>query len=292
MRTDIENWESMALIREKINALWKAWWRKYELTWDADADLLVAKEIYEDKINWWNPVIKYNWNEYIYWYESWWIIRFVTLSPSTTNYNTWYSYTYEALIRLTVSGWTVTAVDFSYNIWTSPRVLATNVNYSTPYTPAYPWSPATKKYVDDKVPNDGTTWQVLTKTETWSEWQDASSWGNIIVLPIEWYNVASGSATFNSGNTRVWDFTITTPGRYKVFWSIRSNYSWYTAEIYFYNNGNRVALFQTQNTSWQDFYWEFDFEAWDWYVAWYPGRWWYSNVTCNFWISWVAVLAP
>lgn len=187
MRTDIENWESMASVREKINALWKTW-RRYELSWDAAADLPIAKEVYADYVNWWNPVILYNWTQYVYWYESWWIIRFVALNPQTNNYSTWYSYSNLLLIRLAISDWTVTSVDFSYNIWISPRVLATNVNYTTPYTPAYPWSPATKKYVDDKVPNDGTTWQVLTKTETWSEWKDPSWWWDAANALVRYIN--------------------------------------------------------------------------------------------------------
>jgi hypothetical protein len=52
---------------------------------------------------------------------------------------------------------------FSYNWWTVSAImtwkganddmkyLRTDVNYTTSYTPAYDWSPATKKYVDDAI---------------------------------------------------------------------------------------------------------------------------------------------
>lgn len=42
-------------------------------------------------------------------------------------------------------------VTFNNYVPESLRVLATNTDYTTPYTPLYDGSPATKKYVDDKV---------------------------------------------------------------------------------------------------------------------------------------------
>ena len=42
-------------------------------------------------------------------------------------------------------------VTFGNYVPESLRVLATNIDYTTPYTPLYNGSPATKKYVDDKV---------------------------------------------------------------------------------------------------------------------------------------------
>lgn len=42
-------------------------------------------------------------------------------------------------------------VTFDNYIPESLRVLATDTNYATPYTPLYDGSPATKKYIDDKV---------------------------------------------------------------------------------------------------------------------------------------------
>ena len=56
------------------------------------------------------------------------------------------SFTSGAITRVTVTG----ARDM-------PTFLETDVNYSTPYTPLYAGSPATKKYVDDSISNSITT---------------------------------------------------------------------------------------------------------------------------------------
>ena len=47
-------------------------------------------------------------------------------------------------------------VTFNNYVPESLRVLATNTDYTTPYTPLYDGSPATKKYVDNKVQELGT----------------------------------------------------------------------------------------------------------------------------------------
>lgn len=59
------------------------------------------------------------------------------------------------------------------------HVLFTDVNYSTPYTPTYNGSPATKKYVDDSI-----TWLWLWTAATKDTW--TSSW-NVPVLDSNWH---------------------------------------------------------------------------------------------------------
>lgn len=55
-------------------------------------------------------------------------------------------------IRLQYNSSTERVGWISYSLLTNPfNFLATGVNYSTPYTPQYDGSPATKKYVDDSV---------------------------------------------------------------------------------------------------------------------------------------------
>lgn len=68
------------------------------------------------------------------------------------------SYYKDYLIRFTINQTTskvesITATGNTIISWKnySISVLETNKNYSTPYTPQYDWSPATKKYVDDSV---------------------------------------------------------------------------------------------------------------------------------------------
>lgn len=54
-------------------------------------------------------------------------------------------------VTLTNEGTSGVIVTFNNYVPESLRVLATNTDYNTPYTPLYDGSPATKKYVDDKV---------------------------------------------------------------------------------------------------------------------------------------------
>ena len=49
-------------------------------------------------------------------------------------------------------------VSFDNYVPESLRVLATDTNYATPYTPLYDGSPATKKYVDDNISSLGDTY--------------------------------------------------------------------------------------------------------------------------------------
>lgn len=76
-------------------------------------------------------------------------------------------------IRILVAQWNVTGIITNFDIG-SISFLSTDVNYSTPYTPAYNGSPATKKYVDDSVswvlkesPNSTITW--LKYIRHWTE---------------------------------------------------------------------------------------------------------------------------
>ena len=54
---------------------------------------------------------------------------------------------YDLELYFNASDWTVTSITTDVN--TRIKFLATDYNYTTPYVPQYPWSPATKKYVDD-----------------------------------------------------------------------------------------------------------------------------------------------
>lgn len=93
------------------------------------------------------------------------------------------------VVILSLSGDTVTSV--SANSWNNimASVIKTDTDYSTPYTPQYAWSPATKKYVDDKVtasasapvsPTEWMLWYDTTndalKVYDWSQWQTAWWW--------------------------------------------------------------------------------------------------------------------
>ena len=78
-------------------------------------------------------------------------------------------------------------------LWESPLIeawyISTTRNYSTPFTPSLPWSPATKKYIDDKIvssatmPSNPTVWMLwydttnkVLKTYDGNTWDEA--WGS------------------------------------------------------------------------------------------------------------------
>ena len=76
----------------------------------------------------------------------------------------------QTYMTFVLSSGTVTAINYNSDVW-SWRWLDPTVNYSTPYTPQYNWSPATKKYVDDSISAiviptyTAWTWLSLTWTE-------------------------------------------------------------------------------------------------------------------------------
>ena len=116
-------------------------------------------------------------------------ISFIKAKTSITN-NPNESYTQrvnEYLLFVVNSSYHVTMINETTG--GEVRVLVTDRDYSTPYTPVYDWSPATKKYVDDKstyvwssAPSSPTEWMVwydttndVLKTYDWSQWN--SVWG-------------------------------------------------------------------------------------------------------------------
>lgn len=95
-----------------------------------------------------NPIIVYDKWDYILNYYSTTYIYFYMAGISCTN---WSSKTdiKRRYIKINITDWSVTSIENSYSTETS--VLVTWYDYSTPYTPQYDWSPATKKYVDDAI---------------------------------------------------------------------------------------------------------------------------------------------
>lgn len=94
------------------------------------------------------PIVKYNNASYL--------IKSVD-ATKVILCSTWYhdeaenSYTWKTQDNLifSLSDWTVTWITTGYGGNLSMYYLSPWVNYGTPYTPQYDWSPATKKYVDD-----------------------------------------------------------------------------------------------------------------------------------------------
>ena len=126
--------------------------------------LAVAQNAY-DWYNAWNyPVI---YREQAQRYYSIWRIQSTkitfyqtqTIFSSSSIEIVWYSSISQDKMVFTLSSWTVTEITASTD---GKSVLATWVDYATPYTPEYDWSPATKKYVDD---NKWTKVEVVTQSQ-------------------------------------------------------------------------------------------------------------------------------
>ena len=114
------------------------------------SDLATAQAAY----NWYlagkNPIIVYDNLAYSLDNLASSVALIFTGNYRTESYNSSYSAIYSPAIQLNLSWDTVTSVSLNSS-YERFGVLTTNADYSTPYTPRYNWSPATKKYVDDAV---------------------------------------------------------------------------------------------------------------------------------------------
>lgn len=114
-------------------------------------DLTTAQAIYDWYKSGKNAIIVFEDTEYFYDSKSEPVLYFRKTS--------YYPYTYNSDTSMWTSfvcirhDWdTITDLyTANYNAWSFPRYLSTETNYQTPYTPQYPGSPATKKYVDDNM---------------------------------------------------------------------------------------------------------------------------------------------
>lgn len=113
------------------------------------SDLVTAQAAYDWYLAWNTPILVSGAYTYILEWTGSSYVRFVS-----TNQNWWTQWNSRttvatSAITLCKSSNTINCIAtssvYSYNF------LETDRNYSTPYTPQYDWSPATKKYVDDCI---------------------------------------------------------------------------------------------------------------------------------------------
>ena len=158
---------------------------------------------------WKYPIVVYNGVSYILEGKpSWTQIRFYSVHPTVTHLlNNGYSY---VALKDLYASWDA---NNEFQRWMedqiiiSPQVLATNIDYTTLYTPQYLWSPTTKKYVDDGLATKQdvlTPWTRITITVDHNTWNTVISADVSGVMTYMW-NVSSVSDLSNIQNPSQWD---------------------------------------------------------------------------------------
>ena len=238
-------------------------------TLSSTSDLTNAQAAYDWYLAGKYPVIKYS-SKLYYPYSmgstnAFWAVPFDKTADSSGT--TWL---YRDWINMTLSSWTITAMATTTIFVANSNFLRTGVNYGTPYTPEYDWSPSTKKYVDDKsayvwssAPADPTEWKLwydttndVLKTYDGIQWNECGSWGG-------W----SGDVVWPASSTN-WHLAVfdgTTWKLLKDWWSVPTvptnissfnNDSWYLTSATWVTsvNGSTGAVTVTpwipNETSW------------------------------------------
>lgn len=120
--------------------------------WATQAVLTIAQAAWDRYKAWKDPIIFYDNKAYTVFSYQWTWQTALTFASSGVWNKDWNSNSNRtfALIRIIASSDVVSYVSSASND-TPWKYLRTDYDYSTPYTPTYDWSPATKKYVDDLV---------------------------------------------------------------------------------------------------------------------------------------------
>lgn len=154
---------------------WWGWSSNVKLfTLSSLNDLTTAQAAYDWLMDWKYPIIRLyttisyvhaGWQTDITWYFDYeyrkieidssrlkhFSLRYIPFDDINCDASHWYHTPFENDLTLYISEqWEVTSVSKSTRNFSSSSYLATNYNYTNPYMPQYPGSPATKKYVDDR----------------------------------------------------------------------------------------------------------------------------------------------
>ena len=152
-------------------------------------------------------------------------------------------------IKLLVTNNVVTSIS-SGNSWY--YTLRTDKDYSTPYTPLYDWSPATKKYVDDY--HDSSKQDALTLPSTPTQWHLVTWWANNKTLVDGWdipTGVPSGWTNWDVLTNVNWTPTWQAPSGWIITTSVeipRTNRGWEDASKRISNKTVNVSWVTASNT--------------------------------------------
>lgn len=184
-----------------------------------------------------NPIIVYDKVAYMVYAYSSSRLNFASVPTYWKQYQNSCTETYFWNIMLEISQWTVTNIIINES--TIQRVLSTNVNYSTPYTPQYDWSPATKKYVDDSVADIIPSWSTAPQSpQEWDLWYDTVNDKLMVYDWTNWVEVWSDAADIN---TKTFYLSSTSD-----LTNAQAAYDWYAAgknPIIVYNNKAHIIKY-------------------------------------------------
>ena len=181
------------------------------------SDLTTAQAAYDWYLAGKNPIVIYNNAAYV-----------VSIASTTLFYLKWETYKQnyadtstisQRTLNITLSSGTVTRITTGIDGTNAFSAILTGYNYSSPYTPQYDWSPATKKYVDDwldEKQDELESW-VNIKTINWESvlwsWDLEISWGgwgcyaDVLVVGWWWWGGA-GSCSYPWWWGWAWDFVL------------------------------------------------------------------------------------
>ncbi len=147
--------------------------KTFRLSWTSD--LTNAQAAYDWFSAWKNPIIMYNNRAYLLYSQSASQLIFQDIENSAHDQLSYTEYVWQKII-FTLSWNNVTAISYDNTSWWSWPILRTDVDYSTPYTPTYAWSPTTKKYVDDSIAESISSWATAPSNPTeWQIWYDTTN---------------------------------------------------------------------------------------------------------------------
>ena len=207
------------------------------LTWVALTDASKAQEIYDWVRDWKNIILVVpdtNWDKDTFFFDkdnepaSWTTIWSLSFLSVDNEWSDWASTSEQTKREALIDYDWVTATWIRYvATGTWETYIRTDVDYQTPYTPTYNGSPATKKYVDDKIaeasqawstapsnPSPGNMWYDTTNNilKVW----DGTQWVSIQELLVSGTNIKTinGQSILGSGDLSTWEIVFVTAQQY------------------------------------------------------------------------------
>lgn len=231
-------------------------------TWSSATVLAEAQAALDWYVAGKNPIIMYNNVAYILSSISTSLAYFKSSNTTTTVVSSASSIN-QFMIAFSINNWDVTEVT-STSAGMVTNILKTNVNYSTPYTPQYDGSPATKKYVDDRDTYIGSSaptsnlvewrlWYDTTndqlKVYDWTNWNVTGAESNTKTFYLAWTTWTTNIATAQAA----YDWYVAGKNPIVVYdWA---NYTYYQASsssIYF--AGNKYSYSTTSSGTTTQYY--------------------------------------